>query len=113
MNELCRRLLSAVLCVAVFSFMFAVPLLAQDEEQEGPQFEEWELKEILPLLEVIRTARTEQQPSFVTHEGVREVEEPFELSTSFIKGTDGNTHVPYTLAIPLGHLEASTVALML
>ena len=110
MNELYRRWLSAVLCVAVFSFMFAVPLLAQDEEQEGPQFEEWELKEILPLLEVIRTARTEQQPSFVTHEGEREVEEPFELSTSFIKGTDGNTYVPYTLAIPLGHLEASTVA---
>ena len=103
MSKFYRRLLIAASCVAAVTIMFSVPALAQDqdEEEQALQFEEWELTEVLALLEVIRTARQDQETPG---------EDPFELEASFVKGADGNTYVPYTLTIDPSKLGESTLA---
>ena len=98
----CRPLATAV-CVTVAALVCAAPLAAR-EEQQSRELSDWELAEIQSLVQVVDAARAgELDP----------VEDPFDLMPSFLKGTDGNTYVPFTLAIDPTKIDGSSVAVYL
>ena len=98
----CRRFASALLCAAVAALLCAAPAAGQDAEPV--ELEDWERDELLTLLEAIGDVlEGETAPP----------DDPFELMPSFLKGTDGNTYVPFTLAIDAEKVGASAVAVYL
>ena len=98
----CRPLATAV-CVTVAALVCAAPLAAR-EEQQSRELSDWELAEIQSLVQVVDAARAgELDP----------VEDPFDLMPSFLKGTDGNTYVPFTLAVDPAKIDGSSVAVYL
>ena len=75
---------------------------SDDAAQAERELEDWERDELETLVEVVGEAL----------EGERVLtEKPFELVPSFIKGTDGNTYVPFTLTIDASKLIESTAVL--
>ena len=86
----------------VTSLIFSVPLFAQDDEESAPvALEEWEREELLSLLNLVNEAQEGEQ---VPHDN------PFMLTPTFVKGTDGNTHIPFTLTIDPEKISESVVA---
>lgn len=82
--------------------IFSGPLFAQDDEESAPApLEEWEREELLSLLNLVNGAQEGEQVPF---------ENPFTLNPTFVKGTDGNTHIPFTLAIDPEKIGESVVA---
>ena len=77
-----------LIAVLVNSLIFSVPLFAQDDEESAPAvLEEWEREELLSLLNLVNEAQEGEQAPHDNH---------FMLTTTFVKGTDGNTHIPFT-----------------
>ena len=78
-----RHFLLAASCVAAALLLAAPPVAAQD-------LEDWQRDELEPLVDVVASALDgELVPQ----------DDPFELAPTFIKATDGNTYVPFTLTI--------------
>lgn len=103
MSEMFRRRLAAAVC-GLALVIFAVPAVGQDDEQQPRELADWERAELQGLVEVVGAAvRGELTPT----------EDPFELTASYLKGTDGNTYVPFTLAVDPAKLQESNVALYL
>ncbi len=101
MHESCFRYLAAAACVMLAAFLFAAPAAGQDEAAR--ELEDWEREELQALVEAVGEALEGEAPT----------EDPIELAPSFVKGTDGNTYVPFTLAIDQGRIDSSTVAVYL
>jgi len=91
------------LTTALFTFLiFSAPLFAQDDEESAPAaLEEWEREELLSLLNLVNEVQEGEQ---VPHDN------PFVLTPTFVKGTDGNTHIPFTLTIDQEKIGESVVA---
>lgn len=106
MTQILRRQLAAAICVTVAAVVFAAPAAGQDEPQQPPPRElaEWERVELQALVQVVGAARGGE---------LAPVEDPFDLLPSFLKGTDGNTYVPFTLAIDPAKIAGSSVAVYL
>lgn len=104
MKEMFRRQLAAAVCVLAV-LIVALPAAGQDDnEQEARELEDWERAELQGLVEVVGAAvKGELTPT----------EDPFELTPSFLKGTDGNTYVPFTLTIDPDKLDESNVSVYL
>ena len=104
MKEISRRLMVGVVCVSVAVMMFATSVAGQaEQEQEGEQnqLETWERAELESLVEVVRAALLGQ---------LTPTEDPFELTPDFLKGTGGNTYVPFTVEIDPAKVGEGTVA---
>ena len=103
MSEMFRRRLAAAVC-GLALVIFAVPAVGQNDEQQPRELADWERAELQGLVEVVGAAvKGELTPT----------EDPFELTASYLKGTNGNTYVPFTLAVDPAKLQESNVALYL
>ena len=103
MKEICHRLMIGVVCVTVAVTIFATPAAGQDEQEteEQNQLEAWERAELESLVEVVRAALLGQ---------LTPTEDPFSLDPDYMKGTDGNTYVPFTVNIDPAKVGESTLA---
>ena len=105
MTQIFRREWVAVACLTAAALVCAAPAAAQDEPQQPPrELSDWERAELQSLVEVVGAARAGE---------LAPVEDPFDLLPSFLKGTDGNTYVPFTLDIDPAKLDGSNVAVYL
>ena len=78
-----RHFLMAASCVAAALLLATAPIAAQE-------LEDWQRDELEPLVDVVASALAgELVPQ----------DDPFALTPTFIKATDGNTYVPFTLTI--------------
>jgi len=96
-----------VVCVAASLLLAASSATAQDQDQDQDQFaqlEEWQQQELQALVEVVKATLQGQ---------VLATEKPFSLKPVFIKGTDGNTYAPFTLAIDPAKVTSSSLAVYL
>ena len=99
MTQIFRQQLAAVACVTMAALAVAAPAAGQDEPQPR-ELADWEREELQTLVEVVGAARGgELDP----------VEDPFDLLPSFLKGTDNNTYVPFTLTIDPAKIDGSSV----
>ena len=98
MNDIAPRL--SVLAVCAGLLLLAVPATAQENQET--QFEEWQQGELQSLAEVVTAA--------IRGQLVQE-EKPFEFTAGYIKGENGTTYVPFTLAIDPAMIGSPSVAL--
>ena len=104
MTQMFRSQLASAVCLTVAALLCAVPAAGQEEEQQTRELAEWEREELQALVAEVTAART----------GESQVgEDPFDLSPSYLKGTDGNTYVPFTLTIDPAQVDGSNVAIYL
>ena len=103
MTQIFRQQLAAVACLTVAALVCAVPAAGQEEPQPR-ELSDWERAELQSLVEVVGAARAGE---------LEQAEDPFDLSPSFLKGTDGATYVPFTLTIEPGKIDGSSVAVYL
>jgi hypothetical protein len=103
MTQIFRRQLAALACLTVVALVCAAPAAGQDEPQPR-ELSDWERAELQSLVEVVGAARAGE---------LVPVEDPFDLSPSFLKGTDGNSYVPFTLAIDPTKIDGSSVVVYL
>ena len=103
MNQIFRQQLTAAACLTVAALVCAAPAAGQDEPQPR-ELSDWERAELQSLVEVVGAARAGE---------LVPVEDPFDLSPSFLKGTDGNSYVPFTLAIDPTKIDGSSVVVYL
>ena len=101
MHESSFRYVAAAACVTLAAFLFAAPAAGQDDAAR--ELEDWEREELQALVEAVGDAL----------EGDAAAEDPLELMPSFVKGTDGNTYVPFTLAVDPGQIDSETVVVYL
>ena len=94
------RLWTAVAVMA----MLTQPVLAGQSEQEPRVLAEWEQTELRGLVDVVGAAL---QGELV------QTKNPFEFRPNFLKGTEGNTYVPFTLRIDPSKVNRSQVLLYL
>ena len=101
MHESYFRYVAAAACVTLAAFLFAAPAAGQDESAR--ELEDWEREELQALVEAVGDAL----------EGDAATEDPVGLAPSFVKGTDGNTYVPFTLTIDSARVDSDTVVVYL
>ena len=104
MTQIARRRLTAAVCLATVALLWAAPLTAQEVQPQPRELADWERAELQTLVQVVTEARSGE---------LAPVEDPFDLSPSFLKGTDGDTYVPFTLTIDQAKIDGSNVALYL
>ena len=85
MNDIVRRARILAACVSIALLATVLPVAASAQD-----LEDWQRDELRGLLDAIDSA--------VEGEIVPEAD-PFELRPDFLKGTDGNVYVPFTLMI--------------
>lgn len=101
MHESYFRYVAAAACVTLAAFLLAAPAAGQDESAR--ELEDWEREELEALVDAVGEAL----------EGDAATEDPVGLAPSFVKGTDGNTYVPFTLAIDSARIDSDTVVVYL
>ena len=92
MKEFYRRLMTVAACITVAMLVFAAPVAAQSdsEQQQQTELADWERAELQSLVGVVGAALSGE---------LAQTGDPFAMTPSFLKGTDGNTYVPFTLTI--------------
>ena len=103
MNDSARRKWVTVVCVTA-ALLTASSVAAQDAPDGSALLEDWQRQELRTLIDVVRAAHNGQIVASV---------DPFEFRPDFLKGTDGNTYVPFTLSIDPSKVTASTLAMYL
>ena len=101
MHESYFRYVAAAASVTLAAFLLAAPAAGQDEGAR--ELEDWEREELQALVEAVGDAL----------EGDAPTEDPAGLAPSFVKGTDGNTYVPFTLTIDSAQVDSDTVVVYL
>ena len=102
MSQIARRKWVVVMCATVV-LLTASSVAAQDTPGGG-DLEEWQRQELQSLVEVVSAALSGQ---------IVPAEDPFEFRPDFLKGTDGNAYVPFTLSIDQSKVRASSLAMYL
>lgn len=87
---------------AILQLTVVVPVSATQDSQSV--MEPWQLSELQTLVDVV-SAAVRGKGEFA--------EEPFRMTTDFLKGMEGKTYVPFTLAIDPSRLTESSVAMYL
>ena len=104
MTQMFRRLLASAACWTVAALVCAAPAAGQEAQPQPRELADWEREELQALVEAVTAARTgEAAPAA----------DPFELAPSYLKGTDGNTYVPFTLTLDPAQIDGSNVAVYL
>ncbi|MCE2539812.1 MAG: hypothetical protein J4G16_05350 [Acidobacteria bacterium] len=99
MNAIARRTRVLAACAAVALLTTVLP-----PATDAQDLEDWQRDELRGLLEAINAA--------VEGEIVPDTD-PFELQPDFLKGTDGNAYVPFTLSIDAAKVESPMVSMYL
>ena len=102
MSQITRHKGFVALCVV--ALLGTASWVAAPNAQVTSSLEEWQREELSALIDVVIAGLNGQ---------VVPSEDPFEFSPSFLKGTDGNAYVPFTLSIDPSKVSASTVAMYL
>ncbi len=99
MNDSVRRtrILAACVSVALLTTILPTTTSAQD-------LEDWQRDELRGLLDAINAA---------VEGGIAPEADPFALRTDFLKGTDGNVYVPFTLTIDSAKADAPMLSMYL
>lgn len=97
MNDIVRRTRVLTACAAVALFAVA-PAAAQDD------LEDWQRAELRSMLDAIEAAQDGR---------IVPVGDPFEFRPDFLKGTDGDAYVPFTLMIDPDRIDTSSVSMYL
>ena len=97
MNAIVRRTRVLTACAAVALFAVA-PAAAQDD------LEDWQRAELRSMLDAIEAAQDGR---------IVPVGDPFEFRPDFLKGTDGDAYVPFTLMIDPDRIDTSSVSMYL
>ena len=97
MNDIVRRTRTLAACVAV-ALLTVAPAAAQDD------LEDWQRAELRAMLEAIEFALAGR---------IVPVAEPFEFRPDFLKGTDGNAYVPFTLSIDPARVDTPILSMYL
>ena len=104
MTQKFLRQLASAACWTVAALVCAAPVAGQEAAPQPRELAEWERAELQELVQVVTAARTGE---------LEQAEDPFDLAPSYLKGTDGNTYVPFTLAIDPSMIDGSSVAVYL
>ena len=99
MNDTVRRTRVLAACVSIAALATVLPVTASAQD-----LEDWQRDELRGLLDAIDSA--------VEGEIVPEAD-PFELRPDFLKGTDGNIYVPFTLMIDPAKVESPMLSMYL
>ena len=102
MSQITRHRGFVALCVA--ALLGTVSWVAAQDTPVTSSLEEWQREELQALVEVVSAGLAGQ---------VVPSEDPFEFRPSFLKGTDGQAYVPFTLSIDPSTVNASTIAMYL
>lgn len=97
MNHITRPLRILAACAAS-ALLAAAPVAAQDD------LEDWQRDELRLMLEAIQAGLDGR---------IEPVSEPFGFRADFLKGTDGNAYVPFTLSIDPASVDEPTLAMYL
>ena len=92
------RPLRILLACAAAALLAAAPAAAQDD------LEDWQRAELRAMLEAIQAGLDGR---------IEPVSEPFAFRPDFLKGTDGNAYVPFTLSIDPARVDTPTLAMYL
>ena len=94
-------------CVSVIVFSM-IMLIAQaaftQEESENQSLEEWQQRELRPLVEAVGAVLTGN---------LVQTSSPFEFKPDFLKGVEGSSYVPFTLTVDPTKVNESTVLMYL
>ena len=99
MNDIARRARILAACVSVALLATVLPAAAGAQD-----LEDWQRDELRGLLDAITSA--------VEGEIVPEAD-PFELRPDFLKGTDGNVYIPFTLMIDPAKVDSPMLSMYL
>ena len=97
MNDIVRRSRVLAACVAV-ALLTVAPAVAQDD------LEDWQRAELRSMLEAIEAAIDGR---------IVPTGDPFGFRADFLKGTDGNAYVPFTLSIDPDRVDAPSLSMYL
>ena len=97
MNDIVRRTRVLTACAAV-ALLAVAPAGAQDD------LEDWQRAELRSMLDAIEAAMDGR---------IVPVGDPFEFRPDFLKGTDGDAYVPFTLMIDPDRIDTSSVSMYL
>ena len=97
MNDIVRRTRVQAACVAV-ALLTVAPAVAQDD------LEDWQRAELRSMLEAIEAAIDGR---------IVPTGDPFGFRADFLKGTDGNAYVPFTLSIDPDRVDAPSLSMYL
>ena len=97
MNDIVRRTRVLTACAAV-ALLAVAPAAAQDD------LEDWQRAELRSMLDAIEAA---------TDGRIVPVGDPFEFRPDFLKGTDGDAYVPFTLMVDPDRIDTSSVSMYL
>ena len=97
MNAIVRRTRVLTACAAV-ALLAVAPAGAQDD------LEDWQRAELRSMLDAIEAAMDGR---------IVPVGDPFEFRPDFLKGTDGDAYVPFTLMIDPDRIDTSSVSMYL
>ena len=97
MNDIVRRARLSTACVAV-ALLAVAPAAAQDD------LEDWQRAELRAMLDAIEAALDNR---------IVPVGDPFEFRPDFLKGTDGDAYVPFTLSIDPARVDTPTLSMYL
>ena len=97
MSDTVRRTSLVAAMVATFSLLTSMSVYGQ-----AVQLEDWQRAELDALVDTVAGALSgDIEPQL----------DPFAVDTDFLKATDGNSYVPFTLSFPPERVSSSTVAL--
>ena len=97
MNNMVRRASLVASIVATFSLLTSTSVFGQAVE-----LEDWQRAELDALVDTVAGALSgDIEPQL----------DPFAVDTDFLKATDGNSYVPFTLTLDPGRVSSSTVAI--
>ena len=99
MNDIARRTRTLAARVSVALLVTVLPVAASAQD-----LEDWQRDELRGLLDAINSA--------VEGEIVPETD-PFELRPDFLKGTDGNVYVPFTLMVDPAKVDSPMLSMYL
>ena len=102
MYRMFRQPTAAAVCIIAIASM-TPPTFAQDEQEKQP-LEEWERRELKPLVDAVGAALQGDLVQTVN---------PFDFGPDFLKGAEGNTYVPFTLTVDPSKIGESTVLMYL
>lgn len=99
MNDIARRTRILAACFSVALLTTVPPLAASAQD-----LEDWQRDELRGLVEVVNAA--------MEGDIVPEAD-PFELRPDFVKGTDGNVYVPFTLMVDPAKVDSPMLSMYL
>lgn len=105
MYKIFRQRIIAVACVIAVALMIHPHLaFGQDGDEEDAELLDWEQRELRTLVLTVQSALTGD---------LVQAEDPFSFTPHFLKGAEGSTYAPFTLAIDAAKVQQSRMLMYL